>query len=219
MTPASVVAGLEGLARRPRRVRAGEALFRSGDAFTSLYAVREGFFQTQVLDHEGRFQVTGLFMSGELVGLDGISGERHRLTVVALDEGEVSELPYALIEEQARDAPALQREVHIALSREIASRQRLMFLLGSLRAEQRLASFLLDLSQRLQARGGSPVDLLLPMTRRDIGSYLGLALESVSRLFSALHRQGILEVRDKHVRLLDLDRLRALEGGRGPNEQ
>ena len=122
----------------------------------------------------------------------------------------VAVMPYAVVETLTRESPELQRELHLALSREIAREQRLILLLGSMHAEQRLASFLLNLSTRFSRRGYSPSEFELRMTRADIGSYLGLKLETVSRLFTRFHEHGILEIHQKHVRLIDADRLEAI---------
>jgi CRP/FNR family transcriptional regulator len=186
-----------------RRLKRGEALFAAGDAFKAAYSVRSGFFKTSLVDGEGREQVTGFFMGGELLGMDGIGTDRYNGAAIALEDSEVCVLPYALIEEMAREVPALQRHLHAVLSREIVRDHGVMMLLGSMRAEQRLATFLLNLSKRFTARGYSPSDFHLRMTREEIGSYLGLKLETVSRLFSAFQRDGLIEVQQKHVRIRD----------------
>src|SRR6185436_4957272 len=157
-----------------RRVKRGEALFGAGDEFKSVYAVRSGFFKTSLVDGEGREQVTGFFMGGELLGLDGIGTGRHHSASIALEDCEVCVLPYSLIEKMAQDVPALQRQLHAVLSREIVRDHGVMMLLGSMRAEERLATFLLNLSKRFTARGYSPSDFHLRMTREELGSYLGL---------------------------------------------
>ena len=208
--------GLEDLARveqivfARRRVRRGESLFKAGDLFNALYAVRSGFLKTTVLNDDGREQVTGFNMSGELLGLDGIGGGVHEGNAVALDDCEVCVLPFGLIEELGREIPAIQRNLHGVLSREIARDHGVMMLLGSMRAEERLAAFLMNLSKRFTARGYSPSDFHLRMTREEIGSYLGLKLETVSRLFSRFQSDRLIEVQQKHVRILDSIGLKAL---------
>jgi CRP/FNR family transcriptional regulator len=187
-----------------RRVKRGEALFGAGDEFKSIYAVRSGFFKTSLVDGEGREQVTGFSMGGELLGMDGIGTGRYNGTAIALEDSEVCVLPYALIEEMAEDSPALRRQLHAVLSREIVRDHGVMMLLGSMRAEERLATFLLNLSKRFTARGYSPSDFHLRMTREELGSYLGLKLETVSRLFSRFHEDRLIEVQQKHVRILDI---------------
>jgi CRP/FNR family transcriptional regulator len=193
-----------------RRVRRGESLFKAGDVFNALYAVRSGFLKTTVLNDDGREQVTGFNMSGELLGLDGIGGGVHEGNAVALEDCEVCVLPFALIEELGREIPAIQRNLHCVLSREIARDHGVMMLLGSMRAEERLAAFLTNLSKRFTARGYSPSDFHLRMTREEIGSYLGLKLETVSRLFSRFQTDRLIEVQQKHVRILDSIGLKAL---------
>ena len=193
-----------------RRLKRGEALFAAGDEFRAVYAVRSGFFKTSLADGEGREQVTGFFMGGELLGMDGIGAGRYHSAAIALEDSEVCVLPYALIEEMAREVPALQRRLHAVLSREIVRDHGVMMLLGSMRAEERLASFLLNLSRRFTARGYSASDFHLRMTREEIGSYLGLKLETVSRLFSRFQADGVIEVQQKHVRIVDIPGLEAL---------
>jgi CRP/FNR family transcriptional regulator len=187
-----------------RRVGRGEALFGAGDGFQSVYAVRSGFFKTSLVDGEGREQVTGFSMGGELLGMDGIGTGHYNCSAIALEDSEVCVLPYALIEEMAEDSPALRRQLHAVLSREIVRDHGVMMLLGSMRAEERLATFLLNLSKRFTARGYSPSDFHLRMTREELGSYLGLKLETVSRLFSRFHNERLIEVQQKHVRILDI---------------
>jgi CRP/FNR family transcriptional regulator len=201
------LARVENLVYARRRVKRGEALFVSGDAFGSVYAIRSGFFKTTLLDGEGREQVTGFHMAGELLGLDGIGAGRHHGNAVALEDAEVCVMPFSLIEEIGRDLPALQRNLHAVLSREIVSDRGVMMLLGSMRAEARLASFLLNLSKRFLRRGFSASEFHLRMTREEIGSFLGLKLETVSRLFSKFQDEGVIEVRQKHVRIADAGRL------------
>jgi CRP/FNR family transcriptional regulator len=193
-----------------RHVRSGGPLFSAGDAFHSLYGVQAGFFKTSTVDGDGRSQVTGFYMAGDLLGLDGINEGRYDLTATALEDSVVAVMPYALVESLTRESRELQRELHIALSREIAREQKLILLLGSMHAEQRLASFLINLSRRVGRRGYSPSELNLRMTRADIGSYLGLKLETVSRLFTRFHQYGLLEIHQRHLRLIDFDRLRAI---------
>jgi CRP/FNR family transcriptional regulator len=208
------LARMENLVYARRRVRRGEALFAAGDEFKSVYSVRSGFFKTSITDGEGREQVTGFFMGGELLGLDGLGSGRYHGTAIALEDSEVCVLPYALIEKISADVPALQRHLHAVLAREIVRDHGVMMLLGSMRAEERLATFLLNLSKRFTARGYSPAEFNLRMTREDLGSYLGLKLETVSRLFSRFHDEHLIEVQQKHVRILDAQGLAQLIGAR-----
>ena len=201
---------LDELVTQRRRIKRGSALFSNGDKFSALYAIRVGFFKTCVTTEGGRDQVTGFQMAGEIMGLDGIVGDRHTCDAVALEDAEVCVMPYERIEDLSRDVPALQTHVHRIMSREIVRDHGVMLLLGSMRAEERLAAFLLNLVQRLQARGFSSSELVLRMTREEIGSYLGLKLETVSRTFSKFAEEGIVEVKQRHVRILNSDALRAI---------
>ena len=198
---------LDRVIRQRRTLRKGEALFRSGESFEALYAVRSGFFKTSVSREDGREQVTGFQMSGEILGLDGISHSQHTCDAVALEDSSVCVIPYAELENLSREVGELQRQLHKVMSREIVRDQGVMFLLGSMRAEQRLAAFLLNLTRRLKARGFSASALILRMSREEIGSYLGLKLETVSRVFSRLQQDGILTVRQREIQILDADAL------------
>jgi len=204
---------IDSLVGQRRQVPRGEALFRSGDAFQSIYAVRTGFFKTCVSSEDGRDQVTGFQMAGELLGLDGISGDRHSCDAVALEDSQVCVIPFSRLEELSREFNELQRQFHKIMSREIVRDHGVMLLLGSMRAEERLAAFLLNLTQRLQARGFSPSSLVLRMTREEIGSYLGLKLETVSRTFSKFQDDGLLEVKQRQIRIKDQAGLQQLVNG------
>ena len=196
-----------------RKIKRGGMLFRNGEAFTSLYAIRTGFFKTCVATEDGRDQVTGFQMAGEIIGLDGIVNDHHSCDAVALEDAEVCVMPFDRIEEISREVTALQHHVHKIMSREIVREHGVMLLLGSMRAEERLAAFLLNLVQRLHARGFSQSELVLRMTREEIGSYLGLKLETVSRTFSKFQDDGLLEVKQRHIRVLDAAGLQALVSG------
>ena len=193
-----------------RKVRRRGALFRAGDPFTAIYAIRSGVFKTCVAAADGRDQVTGFQMAGEILGLDGIVQERHACDAVALEDAEVCVLPFDRFSELAREVGALQRHLHRIMSREIVREHGVMLLLGNMNAEERVAAFLLNLSRRLRANGFSGTDMLLRMTREEIGNYLGLNLETVSRTFSRLAQEQVLEVRHRHVRIVDERKLQAL---------
>lgn len=201
---------LDEVVEKRRRVKQGELLFNSGDTFTSLYAIRTGFFKTCVTSEDGREQVTGFQMAGEIIGMDGIVSDRHNCNAVALEDAEVCVMPFATVEDLSRELPALQRHVHKIMSREIVRENSVMMLLGNMRAEERLAAFLLNLIQRLHARGLSQSELVLRMTREEIGSYLGLKLETVSRAFSKFSEEGIIEVKQRYVKILAPDELKKI---------
>lgn len=201
---------LDGIVKNRRRIKQGDLLFSEGDPFTSLYAIRTGFFKTSVSSEDGREQVTGFQMAGEIVGLDGIVNDRHNCNAVALEDADVCIMPFSNVEELSREFPALQRHVHKIMSREIVRENTVMMLLGNMRAEERLAAFLLNLVQRLHARGFSKSEVMLRMTREEIGSYLGMKLETVSRTFSKFGDEGIIEVKQRYVRIIQPDALKKI---------
>ena len=201
---------LDGMVTNRRSVPRGEHLFRNGGRFEALYAVRTGFFKTCVGSEDGRDQVTGFQMAGELLGLDGISSDHHHCDAVALEDSSVCVIPYNQLEDLSREFTSLQHSFHQIMSREIVRDHGVMLLLGNMRAEERLAAFLLNLTQRLQARGFSASSLVLRMTREEIGSYLGLKLETVSRTFSKFQEDGLMEVKQRQLRILDQAGLQAI---------
>lgn len=201
---------IDSIVETRRKVRRGEVLFSHGDPFSALYAIRTGFFKTLITAQDGRDQVTGFQMAGEIIGLDGIYNEHHTCDAIALEDAEVCVMPYRQIEHIARKVDALQSHVHKIMSREIVRDHSMLLLLGNMRAEERLAAFLLNLVQRLHARGFSQHEVVLRMTREEIGSFLGLKLETVSRTFSKFAEQGVVEVKQRHVRILNADALQRL---------
>jgi len=201
---------LDEVVEKRRRVKQGELLFNSGDVFTSLYAIRTGFFKTCVTSEDGREQVTGFQMAGEIIGMDGIVSDYHNCNAVALEDAEVCVMPFSDVEQLSRELPGLQRHVHKIMSREIVRENSVMMLLGNMRAEERLAAFLLNLVQRLHARGLSQSELVLRMTREEIGSYLGLKLETVSRAFSKFSEEGIIEVKQRYVKIVAPEALKKI---------
>jgi CRP/FNR family transcriptional regulator len=197
--------GLDELVYTHKRVRRGESLFRVGSAFESLYAVRSGFFKSRVVLEDGRDQVTGFHMAGELLGMDGIGTDIHEADAIALEDSEVCVIPYHRLEELG-----MQRQLQKVMSRAMVRDQGVMTLLGTMRAEERLAAFLLNLAHRFAARGYASDEFHLRMTREEIGSFLGLSLETVSRLFSRFQEEGVATVQQKHIRILDAARMKAL---------
>ena len=193
-----------------RRIRRGEHLYHAGDAFTSLYAFRVGFFKSYVDAPDGQTQVLGFPMAGEVVGLDGIETGWHRLNVVALDDGEACVIPYDHFRAISLRLPAVQHQMLKMMSREIVREQELIALLGGMRAESRVAAFLLALSGKFAARGYSASEFHLRMTRDEIGSYLGLKLETVSRALSQFQDKGLIKVNLRSIAIVDMPGLRAL---------
>ena len=203
---------LDHLVARRVRLHKGETLFRAGEKFSSLYALRSGSCKTVLPGEDGQEQVAGYHMPGDVIGTDGIGAERHDCEAIALEDTEVCALPFDRVEEFARQNIQFQRSLNRLLSREITRERRVTLILGTMRADQRLATFLLDLAQRYQERGYSSVEFVLRMTREEIGSYLGLKLETVSRLFSRFHEEGLIQVHGRIVKLLDRGALRMVVG-------
>ena len=197
-------------------VKRKETLYRSGDPFSALYAIRLGTFKTTVSAGDGREQVTGYRLPGEIIGFDGVGDDRYTLQATALEDSEVCALSFDRLDGLAATHPALRRNLLRIASRDQGRQHAMMFLLGSRSAEERLAAFLLDVAERYRARGYSFSEFVLRMTRDEIASYLGLKLETVSRLFSGLQEAGLIQVQGRAVKLLDPANLRKLIA-RAPN--
>ncbi len=186
-----------------RHVKQGDLLFRDGEEFKSLFAIRTGFFKTSVATPDGLEQVTGFQMAGEIIGLDGIVTDKHSCNAIALEDADVCVMPFSNVEQLSREFPVLQRHVHKVMSREIVRENSMMMMIGNMRSEERLAVFLLNLVQRLHARGFSQAEIILRMSREDIASYLGMKLETVSRAFTRLSDEGVIEVKQRYVGILN----------------
>jgi CRP/FNR family transcriptional regulator len=196
-----------------RRVGANEKLYGIGEPLRYLYAVRFGHFKTTQVNAFGGTQITGFQMAGELLGMDAISADRHLCDAVALEDSEVCEIPFGGLQDLFAQLPTLLRHFHRIMGQEITREQKVMLLLGNMRAEQRFAIFLVNLSARYAARGYAPHSFHLRMSREDIGNYLGLTVESISRLLSRFKAQGLLRIDRREVTLLDPARLKALASG------
>lgn len=193
-----------------RKVARGGSLYHAGDAFDSLYAVHSGAFKTVGASREGNEKITGFHLAGELMGLEAIDSGRHGYSAVALEDSAVCILPFAQLEKMATAVPALQHQLLRILSSDITRDQGLMLMLGSMTAEQRFAAFLLALSRRHLRLGFSASRFVLRMTREEIGNYLGLTLETVSRLVSRFQREDLIEVHQRDVELRNIARLREI---------
>ena len=198
---------------RRRRVQRDERLYQMDQPFTNLYAIRFGHFKTFQVNPSGDQQITGFQMGGELLGMDAISGDRHHCDAVALEDSEVCEIPFSRLEELFAHIPTLLRHFHRIMSQEITRGQHVMLSLGSMRAEQRFAVFLVNLSARYAARGYSGTSFQLRMPREDIGNYLGLTIESISRLLARFKKQGLIKVERREIELLEPLMLKALAAG------
>jgi CRP/FNR family transcriptional regulator len=201
---------LDDLVSQRIRLRKGEVLVRSGDRFRSLYAIRTGSCKSVVTTPGGQQQIAGYHIAGDILGSEAIFANSYDATVTALEDSEFCVLPFERMETLARQNGDFQHRLALLLSREIARERRVMLMLGTMRAEQRLAAFLLDLAERYRARGYSSCEFVLRMTREEIGSHLGLKLETVSRLFSRFHQEGLIVVQGREVKLLDREALRQL---------
>lgn len=203
---------LEVIVQRRRPLPRGKHVFHLGDRFTALYAIRTGSVKTYTLTEDGGEQVTGFHLPGEIIGLDAINGETHPCAAKTLETTALCELPFERLEELANQVPGLGRQLLRIMSREISADSELLTLLGKKSAEERLAALLLSLSARFRERGLSAQEFMLSMSRNDIGNYLGLAVETVSRLFTRFQQQGLIAVQHKHVRLLDIDQIHDIAG-------
>ncbi len=197
-----------------RRLHAGQALFRAGETFNHLYFVKTGSLKTVVLLDDGREQVTGFHLAGDALGVDAISSPTHPSEAIALEDTNVCAIPFAQLMRMSQRVEHLQTYVQRLLAREVVRDQGLMLLLGRMQADERVAVFLLNLSKRFKARGYSPLEFTLSMAREEIGNYLGLTLETVSRCFSRMKSAGVLDVDNRHIRIQNIDALQKVIGSR-----
>ncbi|MBV8632969.1 MAG: fumarate/nitrate reduction transcriptional regulator Fnr [Burkholderiaceae bacterium] len=204
---------LDKIIGRRRRVARGSYLYRSEDPFQSLYAVHFGHFKTRQFSAEGDEQVTGFQMAGELLGWDAISTDRHHCEAIALEDSEVCEIPFHSLEGLFGEMPQLLHHFHRLMSREITGKQNVMLLLGNMQAEQKMAAFLVNLSARYAARGYSSTQFQLRMSREDMGNFLGLTIESISRLLSKFKKLALLHVDGRELQILDMPALKNLAAG------
>jgi CRP/FNR family transcriptional regulator len=195
-----------------RKLTRGATLYRAGDRFEALYAVHSGGFKTVGRLSHGEEKITGFHLPGELIGLEAIDGGKHGYEAVALEDSEVCVIPFSRLDAAAQKFPQVRHELFRTLSRDISRDHGLMLLLGVMTAEQRLATFLLNLSRRYEKLGYSPERFVLRMTREEIGSYLGLTLETVSRTLSRFQRGGLLAVNQRDIELKNLPALMEMAG-------
>lgn len=209
---------LEEIIKRRKPLQRGDFVFRIGDPLHSIYAIRAGSVKTFTFTEDGYEQVTGFHLSGELLGLDAISTEHHSCTAKVLETTQVCEIPFHRLEELGRSVPSLSHQFLRLMSKELVQDHSLLMQLSKKSADERLAAFLINLSLRYRQRGFSAKEFNLSMSRTDIGNYLGLAVETVSRLFSRFQEDGLVTVDRKHIVVNDLDRMSAL-AGQGPDER
>jgi len=203
---------LDEIVERNRPYKKNDHLYRQGDEFKSVYAVRSGSFKSYVLSDSGQGRVTGFFLPGEIIGMDGIASHQYANSIQAMEHSSICEIPFSQLEKLSHQLPNLQHHFFAIMGNEIAKDQQIHTLLCSYTAEERTASFLLGLSSRFARVALSPVRFLLPMTRGDIGEYLGLTVETVSRIFTALQKKGLIAVNNREIEISDIEGLRSLVG-------
>lgn len=196
---------LDDVIQRDRPQEKGDYLYHMGDSFKTLYAVRSGSFKTYMVSECGVEQITGFYLPGDVMGIDGVAQGRYTNHAVALEHSAVCRVPYSQLESLSHVMPTLQRNIFRIMGCEITREQKMMTLLGSCTAEQKVASFLLSLSRRKAERGLSPTNIHLTMSRGDIANYLGLTIETVSRLFNRFKKRNILSIDNKSIVINDLD--------------
>ncbi|WP_263264301.1 fumarate/nitrate reduction transcriptional regulator Fnr [Pseudomonas sp. RIT-PI-S] len=204
---------LDAIVKRGRPLKKGDFLFRQGDAFGAIYAVRSGAVKTFSLSDGGQEQITGFHLPSELVGLSALDSEHYPVSALALETTSVCEIPFERLEDLAAQLPQLRRQLLRVMSREIRDDQQMMLLLSKKTADERIATFLVNLSARFRARGYSPNQFRLSMSRNDIGNFLGLAVETVSRVFTRFQQGGLIAAEGKEVQILQPEELCALAGG------
>lgn len=203
---------LNDIIKRSRPLQKGEYLFNSGDDFHSIYAVRSGSIKTFSQSVQGDEQITGLYLPGELIGLDAIHEHCHPCSAIALETTSLCEIPFDTLEALSSEIPGLHHQLFRIMSKEIASDQSLLMLMAQKSAEERLAAFLVNLSSRLKQRNFSETEFNLSMSRKDIGNYLGLTIETISRTFSRFQNEGILSTQRKYVNIHKLGLLQEMAG-------
>lgn len=204
------VVKLDEIVQRGRPLQKGEHLYRDKDPFGSVFAVRSGAIKAYRVTNDGQEQVTGFYFPGEIIGMDGISKARYASSAKALETSAVCEIPFHRFEELSTEIPSMQRHFFQLMSQEIATDQQLMTLLSKNSAEERVASLLISISARNARRKLSKTHFRLPMSRTDMGNFLGLTVETVSRVMSRFNKQGLVAVEGKEVTLLDIEALKAV---------
>ncbi len=199
----------DAIIRRRSPLKKGEPLFRQGSTFDSVFAVRSGSLKQVTTEGSGEDQVTNFYLPSELVGLDGIDEESYPGSVIALETTTVCEIPFDRLDTLSERLPELRTQLYRSMSKELRDDRKMMRLLSRKTADQRLASFFLNLSERFRRRGYSPYSFRLSMSRADIGNYLGLAVETVSRILGRFQQQKLVDVSGREVHILDLEALAA----------
>lgn len=208
------IGALDSIVKRGKPLRKGEFLFRQGDSFNSIFAIRSGTLKTFSITDNGEEQITGFHLPSELVGMSGMDTEIYPVAAQALETTSICEIPFEKLDELSVQLPQLRRQLMRLMSREIRDDQQMMLLLSKKNADERIATFLVNLSARFRARGYSANHFRLAMSRNEVGNYLGLAVETVSRVFTRFQQNGLLLAEGKDIRITDSVELCALAGGR-----
>jgi len=203
---------LDKLIKRSKPLQRNQYLYRAGDHFRYIFVVRAGSVKTYTISQNGEQQITGFHLPGELIGLDGVGTDRHCCDAQTLETTSMCQIPFAQLEELSLTVPGLQRQLHRLMSKEFVSEQHMLLQLGKMNAEQRLASFLVNLSVRSAQRGFSSTEFNLSMTRANIGNYLGLAVETVSRQFTQFQEKGLISAVRRFIQIIDLVKLKKIAG-------
>ncbi|RKZ70202.1 MAG: transcriptional regulator FNR [Gammaproteobacteria bacterium] len=206
------LANMDAVVEQPRSLHKNDFLYRDGDKAMAIYAVRSGCVKTMTESANGDEQIVGFHLAGELLGLDGFADGEYTCNAVALETSSVCELPLEQLEELGYKLPGLQKQMRRIMGKEVSKDHKLLLLLGKMTADERLASFLLSLSARMEERHWNANEFNLMMPRQDIANYLGMAVETVSRLFANFQNEKIIEVDRRHITILDMDRLKAMVG-------
>jgi len=204
---------LNNIIQRGKALSKGEYLFRANDPFNAVYAVRSGAIKSMLLSENGDEQITGFYLPGEILGMDGLATNVHSNSVIALETSSVCEIPFQQLEELSVQLPSLQRHFLQLMSREISQEQKMITLLNKNKAESRIASLLLSISARNSSRNLSATSFILPMSRSDLGNFLGLTIETVSRTFASLQQKQLLQVNKKEIIICDITALQKLAKG------
>ncbi len=198
---------LDEIIDRKRPIHKGDKIFHDGQELHSLFAIRSGTFKTFTVNEQGEEQITGFHLAGDLLGFDAIAYTSHPSFAQALETSMVCEIPYNDLDSLSNTMPKLKKQVLRLMSSEIRADQEMLTLLNRKNAEQRVATFLVNLSDRYHARGLSATEYRLTMTRSDIGNYIGLTVETISRLLNRFHKNGLINVDGKLITILDIDLL------------
>ena len=204
------ISQLDEIVQRGRPLQKDGHIYRAGEDFKSVFAVRSGSIKSYTVTNQGQEQVTGFHLPGEIFGMDGIAHNRYTNSALAMETAAVCEIPFSSLQELSIAIPSLQRHFFQLMSKEITNDQSLITLLSKNTAEERVATLLLSIANRNMRRKLSGTRFRLPMSRADIGNYLGLTVETVSRVFGRFQKQNLLLVDKKEIEILDFERLREL---------